>query len=231
MRRADPRMSPQLTSPRTTENNLLMTNISAAKLGANRRNAAKSSGPKTLEGKAAAARNATRHAVLSNAPVLPGVESASDWDAHLTAVILSLHPSGYFEAVLASRVASLLWRLGRVTRYETENITSSLETAEEHLSQVSQFDIRHIGRTAATQRARLERTRRERLLLQTDGVDKVVRYETHLDRSLFRALHELQRLQGMRHGTVGPPLALDVDVSVGPSIATSDDVSAPTVTD
>jgi len=43
---------------------------------------------------------------------------------------------------------------------------------------------------------------------------KVSRYETHLERSLFRSLHELQRLQEQRLGhPVPPPMALDMNVS------------------
>lgn len=41
------------------------------------------------------------------------------------------------------------------------------------------------------------------------------RYEVTLERSLYKALHELQRLQAARDGQVVPlPEAVDVDVSV-----------------
>jgi len=44
------------------------------------------------------------------------------------------------------------------------------------------------------------------------------RYEVTLERSLYKALHELQRLQAGRQGQEVPlPQALDVDVSVTPS--------------
>jgi len=43
----------------------------------------------------------------------------------------------------------------------------------------------------------------------------VLRYETALERSLYKALHELQRLQAARAGVpVPPPAAADVDVTV-----------------
>jgi len=46
---------------------------------------------------------------------------------------------------------------------------------------------------------------------------KIARYESHLERSLYRALHELQRLQAARSGGRFPiPLAVDLDVSGGP---------------
>jgi len=43
-----------------------------AKIEANRRNAGLSTGSRTAEGRAAVARNATRHGIFSVGPVLPG---------------------------------------------------------------------------------------------------------------------------------------------------------------
>jgi hypothetical protein len=50
---------------------------------------------------------------------------------------------------------------------------------------------------------------------QANAFSKLSRYETAIWRSLYKALHELQRLQAARHthGDVLPPIALDVDVS------------------
>jgi hypothetical protein len=43
----------------------------------------------------------------------------------------------------------------------------------------------------------------------------VLRYETTIERGLYKALHELQRLQAARAGVpVSPPAAADVDVNV-----------------
>ena len=44
---------------------------------------------------------------------------------------------------------------------------------------------------------------------------KLSRYETAVERSLYKALHELQRLQAARRvkGTVSPPVVVDVDIS------------------
>jgi hypothetical protein len=48
-----------------------------------------------------------------------------------------------------------------------------------------------------------------------NAFSKLSRYETTIERGLYRALHELQRLQAVRAaaGSVSPPLAVDVDVS------------------
>ena len=43
--------------------------------------------------------------------------------------------------------------------------------------------------------------------------DLFFRYETMLERSIYKALHELQRLQAVRNGEKPPaPLAIDIDV-------------------
>ena len=66
-----------------------------------------------------------------------------------------------------------------------------------------------------TKAAAVDAERRERLLPKVEILDKVSRYEVHLERSLFRTLHELQRLQAARSGMVlPPPAAVDLDVSV-----------------
>ena len=50
---------------------------------------------------------------------------------------------------------------------------------------------------------------------KANAFSKLSRYETAIERSLYKALHELQRLQAARRskGNVSPPVALDVDVS------------------
>lgn len=45
-------------------------------------------------------------------------------------------------------------------------------------------------------------------------MEKLSRYEAHIDRSLFKTLHELQRLQAARRGDAVPaPVVVDVDVT------------------
>jgi hypothetical protein len=63
------------------------------------------------------------------------------------------------------------------------------------------------------ERARVEKYRREHLLPDTESLEKIQRYESHLSRQFHRDLHELQRLQAMRQGhPVTTPVAVDVEV-------------------
>ena len=52
---------------------------------------------------------------------------------------------------------------------------------------------------------------------KANAFSKLSRYEAALERSLYKALHELQRLQAARRapGDVPPPVALDVQISGG----------------
>jgi hypothetical protein len=52
---------------------------------------------------------------------------------------------------------------------------------------------------------------RERLLPDEKTLEKVARYEAHLQRGLYKALHELEALQARRMGGSAPLARLDVD--------------------
>ena len=52
---------------------------------------------------------------------------------------------------------------------------------------------------------------RECLLPDEKTLEKVARYEAHLSRGLYKAMHELETLQTRRSGGSAPLARLDVD--------------------
>jgi hypothetical protein len=63
-----------------------------------------------------------------------------------------------------------------------------------------------------------DRLRRRRMLPDDKSLDKVIRYESHLNRQIQQSLHTLERLQAARAGRdVPPPVALDITVDVDAS--------------
>ena len=69
-------------------------------------------------------------------------------------------------------------------------------------------------RTLERRRLALDRQRLLASLPDEKGLENVQRYEEHLSRLFYKALHELQRLQAPRQAFRQPaPLALDVEVS------------------
>jgi hypothetical protein len=86
---------------------------------ANRRNAARSTGPKTQHGKNRSRRNAIRHG-LSGETVIEIVEDLDDYCGFEAAVIADYDPITAVERELVLRLASLLWRLRRALAIETD---------------------------------------------------------------------------------------------------------------
>jgi hypothetical protein len=89
---------------------------------ANRRNAQRSSGPKTEEGKQQSRRNALRHGLTAET-VIDGLEDREDYRAFEGAVIADYEAQTAVERELVLRLASLLWRLRRIIAIETDLLT------------------------------------------------------------------------------------------------------------
>jgi hypothetical protein len=85
---------------------------------ANRRNALKSTGPKTEAGKQASRRNAVRHGLTAET-VLSALEDAEDYKAFEAAITADYDAQSAVERELVLRLASILWRLRRATTMET----------------------------------------------------------------------------------------------------------------
>src|SRR5213079_1494315 len=85
---------------------------------ANRRNARKSTGPMTQEGKQRSRCNAVRHGLTAET-VIGALEDAEDYKAFEAAVIADYEAQSAVERELVLRLASLLWRLRRATTMET----------------------------------------------------------------------------------------------------------------
>ena len=85
---------------------------------ANRRNALRSTGPKTDDGKQRASQNAVRHGLTAETVIVP-LEDADDYQAFEQAVTADYDAETAVERELVLRLASLLWRLRRATSIET----------------------------------------------------------------------------------------------------------------
>ena len=86
-------------------------------LAANRLNALKSTGPRTLSGKAVSSRNAVTHGLTAEQSLLPG-ETREEFQAVRQGLFSQLLPQGILENQLVERAASLIWRLRRFPIFE-----------------------------------------------------------------------------------------------------------------
>jgi hypothetical protein len=96
---------------------------SLKQIEANRRNALKSTGPTTPEGKERSRRNAMRHGLTAET-VIAALEDADDYQAFEAAVIADYDAQTAVERELVLRLASVLWRLRRATGIEATLLES-----------------------------------------------------------------------------------------------------------
>jgi hypothetical protein len=182
--------------------------INPKQLNANRNNA-KLGGVKTASGKSVSKYNAQKHAILR--------QSITDYeDGFYRELITDLEetyqPLGRMEMMLVERVTLLYVKLYRVQKAETEFIKSVLDPHEEHV-EGGYKPLPMIGDWE-----------KEKIVVDNEGYIPQVpsesiehtsqvfgRYETTLENRLYKAMHELERLQRLRKGdNVAAPVAVDV---------------------
>jgi hypothetical protein len=158
---------------------------------ANRRNAKLSTGPKTPEGKAAVRLNALKHGLTTeNTVIFTGDEEA--FNNLRDSLLDHLQPADPLETALAHQIVMAQWRLTRCRKLETGLFELSFVDHEQD------FDEKYTGLNLNEQMAYLYRK-------STDTLATLSRYEARIERSFFRALHELQRLQAARQPSDPPP--------------------------
>ena len=99
---------------------------SVAQIAANRRNARRSTGPRTVEGKAVASRNSFKHGLTASEEVLDSKRGAP-YRRHRARLLADLAPVGPAELRLAERVVRLSWQLKRAGRAENRAFVAMKE--------------------------------------------------------------------------------------------------------
>ena len=94
---------------------------------ANRKNAKRSTGPRTPEGKARSSQNASRHGLFARDTLLPD-ENPEEFIQLIDELELDLKAVGGFERRLVCHIADAEWRMRRLVRLETGALTHQLET-------------------------------------------------------------------------------------------------------
>ena len=163
-----------------------------SQVSANRRNATKSTGPKTTVGKAVVAQNALKHGLLARQDVVMG-EDPRQFDLHRTGILAELAPVGNLETLFAEQIVSLSWRLRRAGRLQNE-VFDSLLARELRDSMLGFLD---------------ELTPKDEVRLRSDcktdptyAVGRMVAKDYHDARVLDRLQMYEQRIAGTLHRTL-----------------------------
>lgn len=163
-------------------------------LDANRRNALQSTGPKTPEGRAAVRLNGVKHGLTAATLVLQG-ESESDFNSLVASFEAEHRPASPTEEQLVRQLAVSTWRLQRLYHMEAGCLALGLldhrDSLEEDYSELEFGDkLAYVAQRDAH---------------SADLLARFSRYEIRLERSFFRALKELQRLQTQRRAAAQDP--------------------------
>jgi hypothetical protein len=190
---------------------------------ANRRNALKSTGPRTEAGKQASRRNAVRHGLAAET-VIGALEDAEDYKAFEAAITADYDAQSAVERELVLRLASILWRLRRATSIETglfeiqadhfrerqqsprllpgsHQVIQTLFTETRDSAPPASQNIRNnmdavpdAGMRTEVMTVKFARCFLRLANLPNFALDRLSRYETNLWRQAGRILHALERL-------------------------------------
>jgi hypothetical protein len=158
--------------------------ISEKQLEANRRNAQRSTGPKTEEGKRVSALNARRHNLTGQVTAMTDADRIMH-DGFSAAMVESLAPEGAMEIQLAQRIATDSWRLNRMSAIE-DNLFALGHNAHSDDIGTENAEI-HVALTAA--KVFTEESKQLQLLTL---------YEQRINRNIQKNLALLQSLQAAR---------------------------------
>ena len=180
---------------------------SEKQIAANRRNAQKSTGPVTPEGKAVSSRNAITHGLYAcdnvvNSPHLK--EDQAEYDQLLASLVDELKPEGVLQEFLVCKIANSLWRSRRAINAETARIAKQVDDTARHLTRFDPLDLLDddeddespddIDLMALPPYA--SRIGSQSVPEGDFGLN-LIRYEMRLDKQLSRSFRLLQHLQLM----------------------------------
>jgi len=141
---------------------------SLKQIEANRKNAQKSTGPKTPEGKERSRANGLKHGLTGAGVVVP-TEDAEKLDERFAALEAELKPSGELARSLVSRVALLLIRMERSAEHEAKSIANRMRKAEAAFDDARLAEMENYYSWIAAEPA----TNARRLRMTPEGIKRI----------------------------------------------------------
>jgi hypothetical protein len=173
---------------------------SQRKIEANRRNARKSTGPRTPAGKSRVSRNALKHGIFSKKLLTKDVAGGEDPREYLqlqAAIYEQYRPVGRFEEMLVDWIASFTWRLSRVPRCERGQIDRALAN-HRFVAEQGRAQVLDSAEMSAPHNPEDDVIFDDLLLPSNGELDKLLRYEESISKQRDRAIAELEKLQDRR---------------------------------
>jgi len=186
---------------------------------ANRKNAVKSTGPKSAAGKAVVRYNALKHGLRAESALLLPGEDAEELESLMEQLQAEFEPVGEMENLLVEQIVAHTWRLRRVYQMETgvlawqyyslkiKEAQAEVRRYEEGLltpfptvitdEQEHEQAVQNVREVAALQRTEIPTLGLTFIEMQ-DTFPKLTRYQASVERSFYRALDALEAMQTRR---------------------------------
>src|SRR4051794_40426505 len=162
---------------------------SPAQITANQANSQFSTGPVTADGKRIASSNSIRHGLTAKQIVIPG-EDPTEFEELRTSLHAEMKPATAEEAALVEQIAQHTWRRQRSRRLETASYPRFMP------------DLNATSRTVGGKPVQMRIDPEEALAAafhdNAKAFDRLRRHETTIERSYYKAINELRKLQTER---------------------------------
>jgi hypothetical protein len=158
----------------------------AAQIAANRANARKSTGPRTVEGKQRSSLNPLKHGLTASTLVLPH-EDEIGYQETRGSLYQQYQPATPQECMLVDQLASAWWRTIRARQCETDMLHMQIETLKHKYPEKPATPLSDRHALAC------------RFVTQPEqDFSKFLRYDAAIERAFYRALNTLEKLQATR---------------------------------
>ncbi len=166
-------------------------------------------GVKSAQGKNITKYNAVKHGIFT---ITISAYEADHYQEVLAELIDQYQPIGFLETTLVERIAVSYLRLFRVAKAEHEFMKSKLDPMRIIKNKPLPNDFEKLA--AEIEEAEVQGYKP---LIDSEAIRELeqvlTRYDTTIENKLYKAIHELQRLQAIRLGhQVTLPMALDVSI-------------------
>ncbi len=199
--------------------------VSPRKAAANRRNAAKSTGPKTPQGKAWSRLNALKHGILASQAVIATVEGRAErklFETTVAGLAQDFQPVGVYEELLVQEIAACFWRKRRLLMFENRAAFDAIELPAAAIVERGTRQLIPWKEPLYTEGGQMTTAEQIYLHAGLDAVTlpnekdtaRVIRYETAINRTRERAVKSLREMKQARRGmapAAGLALAPAVD--------------------
>jgi hypothetical protein len=173
--------------------------ISKKQLAANRRNAKRSTGPCTPQGKAIVSKNGLKNGFSSDQIVIKS-EDRAQFDLHRSQMIEELAPDTPVESYLADRIVKLSWKLQRIDYIQNQTIDALAAPKTGPLAKFQQALLAKYAPETLTETSKPDpKLALGRLAIKDFSnsrvLERLLMYERRTESSLYKTLLELQRLK------------------------------------